>query len=413
MTEAQAYAVALWVAHTYAIDAADVTPYVHITAASKRAGKTRLLEVLELLVSKPWLTGRVSAAVLPRKIDEERPTLLLDESDAAFGAKSDYSEALRGILNSGYRRSGKSSLCVGQGAKLSYRDFSTFSAKAIAGIGKLPDTVADRSIAIELRRKSTDETVSPFRRRVAETLAEPLRARLELWAEQTADLRWDDPVPLPGLNDRQWEVWEPLLAIAESAGGDWAGRARRAARELSAAWEDVDPITELLRDLFPAVRSTLTNFIPTQDLLDHLNSLEDRPWATSGRSEKGLTARALAKHLGPLGIHPYPGPTGRVRGYGREAFDDAFRRYLPEHESIRQDGRKDGPNGPVSNRQAEGTRERNRQPGERDSTQGLDVSTDWKPEQSRSSSRIDCGGCNSPDCTWCDGPDREHEDELP
>ena len=79
------------------IDAADVTPYVHITAASKRAGKTRLLEVLELLVSKPWLTGRVSAAVLPRKIDEERPTLLLDESDAAFGAKSDYSEALRGI----------------------------------------------------------------------------------------------------------------------------------------------------------------------------------------------------------------------------------------------------------------------------------------------------------------------------
>ena len=86
MTESQAVAVTLWIAHTHAIEAADATPYLHITAATKRAGKTRLLEVLDLLVARPWLTGRVSAAVLPRKIDKEQPTLLLDESDAALGA---------------------------------------------------------------------------------------------------------------------------------------------------------------------------------------------------------------------------------------------------------------------------------------------------------------------------------------
>ena len=77
--------------------------------------------------------------MLTRKVDGETPTLLLDESDVAFKHDTEYSEALRSILNSGYRRSGVSSLCVGQGAGLTYRDFSTFCPKAIAGIGALGD----------------------------------------------------------------------------------------------------------------------------------------------------------------------------------------------------------------------------------------------------------------------------------
>jgi hypothetical protein len=67
MSEAQADAVALWIAHTHAFDAAEQTPYLAISSAEKRSGKTRLLEVLELLVARPWLTGRVTAAVLARK----------------------------------------------------------------------------------------------------------------------------------------------------------------------------------------------------------------------------------------------------------------------------------------------------------------------------------------------------------
>ncbi|MDP9320285.1 MAG: hypothetical protein M3P16_04225 [Chloroflexota bacterium] len=48
---------------------------------------------------------------------------------------------------------------------LTYKDFSTFSAKGIAGIGKLPDTVADRSIKIELKRRAPGEVVQRFRLR--------------------------------------------------------------------------------------------------------------------------------------------------------------------------------------------------------------------------------------------------------
>jgi hypothetical protein len=119
MSPAQADAIALWITHTHCFDAAEQTPYLAISSAEKRSGKTRLLEVLELLVARPWLTGRVTAAVLARKVDAERPTLLLDESDAAFKGEKEYAEAPRGLLKTGHRRGGKSTVCVGQGAELS------------------------------------------------------------------------------------------------------------------------------------------------------------------------------------------------------------------------------------------------------------------------------------------------------
>src|SRR5215469_13556174 len=126
LSHSQAVVVALWVIHTHAFSSATSTPYVAATSAEKECGKTRLLEVLELLVNKPWLTGRVTAAVLYRKIDKDEPTLLLDESDAAFGGEKEYAEALRGILNTGYRISGSSSCCIRQGANIDYKDYSTF-----------------------------------------------------------------------------------------------------------------------------------------------------------------------------------------------------------------------------------------------------------------------------------------------
>ena len=106
LSEAQARVAALWTAHTHAFGAAECTPYLAVTSAEKRSGKSRLLEVFNTLVAKPWFTGRVTAAVLYRKIDAEAPTLLLDESDAAFKSGEEYGEALRGILNTGHRRGG-------------------------------------------------------------------------------------------------------------------------------------------------------------------------------------------------------------------------------------------------------------------------------------------------------------------
>lgn len=182
LSEEQADLLALWVEHTYVLDAADTTPYLEIISAEKRSGKTRLLEVLDTIAARPWFTGRVTAAVLVRKVADQTPTLLLDESDAAFKGDREYAEALRGILNAGFRRGGVASLCVGQGANLSYADFAVFSPKAIAGIGKLPDTISDRCIHVELKRRARSEHVERFRLRKVRPEAQQLRADCETWA---------------------------------------------------------------------------------------------------------------------------------------------------------------------------------------------------------------------------------------
>jgi len=331
LSDDQAVAVTLWTMHTHTIKSADCTPYLHVTAATKRAGKTRLLEVLEPLVARPWKTDRMSAAVLVRKVDAEQPTLLLDESDAVLTVTSEYSEALRGLLNSGYRRGGKSSLCVGQGANITYRDFSTFAAKAIAGIGKLPDTVADRSIPIMLRRRMASEPVARWRERDGRVEADPLAEDLARWSKGFLPALESARPPLPeGLDDRAADVWEPLLAIADLAGGAWSAGARRAAEALSGIVDETDILVELLRDIRDILSESDSDVIATKTLLEQLVALEDRPWGEWRRGQE-LTARGLARLLGPLGIRPdrHETITGRLRGYRRDAFRDALARYLP------------------------------------------------------------------------------------
>ncbi|MCL0105658.1 topoisomerase, partial [Dehalococcoidia bacterium] len=194
--------ISLWVAHTYVFHDAYTTPYLNIHSPEKRSGKTRLLEILETIVHKPWFTDRTSAAALCRKVEETKPTLLLDESDASFKSGGEYSETLRGILNGGFRASGKVTICVGQGSTLSYKDFSTYCPKAIAGIGKLPGTVADRSIPISMKRKRTGDRVHRFRRSNYVEDSDRIRESLHLWSQSTNCAEEDVSLP-EELDDRQ------------------------------------------------------------------------------------------------------------------------------------------------------------------------------------------------------------------
>ena len=328
----QARTCSLWVAHCHAFAAADATPYLNVTSAVKQCGKTRLLEVLEPIVPSPWLTGRVSAAVLTRKVDGETPTLLLDESDAAFKHQSEYAEALRSLLNSGYRRSGISSLCVGHGADLGYRDFSTFCPKALAGIGALPDTVSDRSIRIALKRRAPHEQVDRFRQRDAPKVGAPLRAALGEWSRSAVDALQDAAPELPpSLGDRAADVWEPLLAIADLAGGDWPTQARQAATTLSGRIS-VDDDTVAIRLLQDVHQVFTDETIGSADLVHRLVALDDRPWAdwTGGAP---ITQARVARLLRPFGIAPMKLWFGEntANGYTRRMCADAWSRYLPRN----------------------------------------------------------------------------------
>jgi len=334
MSEAQADVVALWILHTHVIEAADATPYVAITSAEPRSGKSRLLEVLEQLVRAPLATSNISDAALFRSIAQEAPTLLFDEIDAIFGPKARDREDLRGMVNAGHRRGAEVRRCGGPNRdKLEV--FPVFCAKAFAGIGDLPLTVADRCIPVRLERRAPAEKVERGRAKALKAAAEPLRERAARWAAASVDALEHAEPELPGaLDDRAQDGAEPLLAIADLAGGEWPARARAAVVELHGARqaEESSLGVRLLADIRAAFDATGDKAFSTAGLLELLVAEEESPWVDW--RGKPLTPKALAGLLRPYRLRSRSVrlPDGSTpKGFQREQFEDAFNRYLPRN----------------------------------------------------------------------------------
>jgi putative DNA primase/helicase len=151
-------AITLWAIHTWCLDACFITPFLYPRSPEKRCGKTTLMLVIQELVRRPLLVTNVAPAPLFRCIEEFRPTLLLDEADTWVREN----EELRGILNGGHsRKTARVIRCVGDEHEV--RAFSTFCPKAIAGIGRLADTLEDRSVIIPMKRKRAEDRTAPLR----------------------------------------------------------------------------------------------------------------------------------------------------------------------------------------------------------------------------------------------------------
>ena len=335
VTDAQATVLALWVIHTHALAAADLTPYLSIASAEKQSGKTRLLEVLKLLVANPWFTGRTSAAALVRKIASEGPTLLLDETDATFKQNQEYTEALRGILNSGYARGGCATLCVGKGSEQHVEDFPTFGAKALAGIGRLPDTLSDRSIPIALKRKLPGAHVERFHSRQVEPEGRVPAHKCASWAQEHIEVLKRARPELPEcLSDRRQDVVEPVLAIADQAAGDWPSRARMAIAQIfdGPGAEDQSIRVQLLTDIRRIFDEWQTDKMTTDDLIENLVKFESSPWAELNHG-KPISRHGLSRFLKPFEIAPQVirMEEKTPRGYRRDQFTDAWSVYLPSY----------------------------------------------------------------------------------
>jgi len=332
LTEVQVMTIALWILHTHLYDEFYFTPYLHIHSPEKRSGKTRLLEVIELFVASPWFFERISTAALYRTIDKDHPTVLCDEMDAILKSGDEYAEGLRGILNGGFKHTGTVVVCVGQGADITPTKFKTFCPKAFGGIGQLPDTIADRSLSIRLRRKSKDEKVERFRLREVEPESDALKSRIEAWAASIKDFVRGAKPKLPDeLTDRQQDICEPILAIADAAGGDWPERARVAVVELWVNGPQAEESTgvQLLEDIREVFESRKVDKIFSAELAIALNEIEASPWAGWSKG-KGITANQLARQLKKFDIGPHDVRIGdrNTSGYELEDFEDAFKRYL-------------------------------------------------------------------------------------
>lgn len=224
MTPGQGTVVALWVVHTHLIHLFNCTPYLAVTSATKRSGKTRLLEVVELLVNDPLRTANITEAALFRAMSERTRTLLLDEVDTVFGdGKS--RELLRAILNASYRRGSPVYRTRGK----TVEGFDVFSPKMIAGIGDLPDTVEDRSIPIRLVRSTPPQR---FRYSDVAEEAELLKTSLDAFKDERLmkDIYELKPELPTHLHDRQQDSWESLFQIGIVTG--WKDQVYEAANEL-------------------------------------------------------------------------------------------------------------------------------------------------------------------------------------
>jgi Protein of unknown function (DUF3631)/Domain of unknown function (DUF3854) len=349
-SEHQARAVALWVAHCYFIEAFDVSPRLLVTAPTIRAAKSRLLDVLKRLVPRAKRFGSTTGASMFRLIDQlKSPTLLIDEADRVFrnAGMDPGADLLAQIIDQGHER-GNPALRTERDSDGNWTvmEFETFTPTAIAGVDRganWPDSVLDRAIVIRMRRRKKTEKVERLRRRgVSAQCGEELGRRWAGYAqshpELTASLSGSYPNMPAELNDRACDSWEPLIAIADAAGGDWPKRARHAAKHLAGADDADDDLgTRLLADLqrvWPKKKDVETG----KELAELLKDNDDDGlWRNYGKQGKGLTANAMARILRPFDIRPgLHWVDGRnVRGYARADFEKAWAAYVPEEGGVR------------------------------------------------------------------------------
>jgi putative DNA primase/helicase len=325
---------ALWAMWTYVFDEFTTSPMLRVTSPTKRCGKTTLLDFMARICHRPLPASNCSPAALFRVIERDQPTLLLDEADTFFGSNPD----LVGIINSGHTKAAAYVIrMVGEGKNMEPRQFSTWAPKLIAGIGRVTDTIEDRSIVLELKRKPASERLA----RVSRFDATELRARLNRWAEDAAnDLRRDHSDFSELANDRANDNWHPLIAIAGTAGDAWRRKAIAAAHASSSApGEGEDSIAiQLLADLRGVFAESLADRMASAELASALHEMEGRLWSEFGPRQRPISPNQVARLLKPFGVLPRSMKLDQrvCRGYFKDDFTEAFSLYVPSpHDSNR------------------------------------------------------------------------------
>ena len=325
-------ALSLWIVHSYLHDRLEVSTFLNLTSATKRCGKSLLLEVLSELVYRPLpVAGNITPAALFRTIQKFEPTLLLDEIDTYLANDPE----LRGVLNGSQRRASAFVIRT-VGEDFDPQRFATWCPKVLVGIGGLPDTVLDRSLVLRLERRPPNAApLLRWRDRDKEVI-ELLRRQLVRWLADNAEAilaaRSGVDFP-PALHDRARDAWEVLLATAAVAGDVWPERARAAvaAVVVSDASDEIGNRELLLVDL----KAVFTAYgrpdrLSTQVILESLHEKEERPWG-EWRSGRPLTSRGLSSLLKPFGVKPKQWRSGseRERGYARADLEPIWGQYCP------------------------------------------------------------------------------------
>lgn len=325
----------LWIAHCWLMDYWESTPRIAFLSPEPGSGKSRALEVTEPLVPRPVHAVNTTPAYLFRKVSDPDglPTLLYDEIDTVFGPRAKDNEEIRGMLNAGHRNGAMAGRCVVRGKEVFTEELPAYCAVALAGLDDLPDTLMSRSVVVRMRRRAADERVEPWRLRLVKSDAQRLYDNLAAWSSVAKESLVGDfwPKMPKGVDDRDADVWEALLVVADLAGARWAKAARVAAVTLVTASKRRPPSIGvlLLRDIKRVFDGSNRDRLPTEELITALLKLPESPWPTIRRGEP-IDDRSLAQRLRKYGVTSKAHRDGGsvFKGYAATQFADAWKRYV-------------------------------------------------------------------------------------
>ena len=320
--------IVLWIASTYVYDAFNVYPKLGVISPEKRCGKSTLLDILGAFSCKSVLSSNITPSSIFRVVEKTKPTLLIDEADTFIAGRND---DLIGIINSGHTKR-TASVIRTVGEDYTPKKFSTWAPMAFASIKGLPGTIMDRSIVIQLRRRTIAETVARTPVDFWED-SELIRQKLVRWGvDNFNDLKANHIEPPIIQNDRAITNWLPLFTIAYAVGGEWSEKVNASYLILNNQEDEESPAVMVLRDIQFIFHDRNCDRIHSADLVRYLVEMEERPWCEWKRGNP-MTANSLAKQLSTFGVRSKTirigVPCKTLKGYELKQFTDSFSRYIP------------------------------------------------------------------------------------
>jgi hypothetical protein len=206
-----------WSFLSYVFQVFDAVPYISIGGPAG-SGKTRVFDLLAQLVFRPLTTSNLTSPVLFRLLDAHGGVVLFDEAERLRDSRSPGVNDLLTSLHGGYQRNGQAHRCEKKGDEgFEVRCFQVFGPKAFASINEPPPTLASRCIRLPMLRSpkgSQKPRLRPERERDRwQMLRDAMHALAMEHGREWLSLPSRQDV-VPEMSGRNFELWQPLLAIA-------------------------------------------------------------------------------------------------------------------------------------------------------------------------------------------------------
>ncbi|MGA2466329.1 MAG: hypothetical protein ABSH06_18505 [Thermodesulfobacteriota bacterium] len=324
----------VWVVGTYVYKIFRFYGYLLLQSLSPRCAKSYCLDLLSFVAFNS--TSRFidpSCATLFREVHHNNSTLIIDEANIQIG-KDDQNIELIALLHGGFMAGSYIPRVEGEDRQIVY--FDGYSPKAFAEIGEAVSSIEDRSFRVPMIRKKKGQKKDRFILQHAEDELQRIREDCYLWSlrrfedvKKIYDIS-DGFKEIDGIDDRQRDIFEPLLSIAsimDEEAGTEGDSTYTSLCELAKEMAGVREARESNHDVIAAI-SILKDFLGDEDK----RFVASKAMLERFKEEDELmtidTGRALARFMKNFELYPHK-DSGRVRGYTlrKKMIDDLLERY--------------------------------------------------------------------------------------